>query len=147
MAVMSRRSGRECCAILVVLAAALTAMQANAQRAAPAPGEVGTLALSDVLAIAKPYPNLVNEIRLAALAAGQDRKAITCTAERFSVAWTGLNGRRSAPYVCPVGARTVTIRATPQFFDRNGHKIALTDPRLLTSAVRLIETRLVWQWK
>ncbi len=132
------------------LIAALTA-PASAQRLAPPATQPatqgGSLPLSEVLALAKAYPNLITEIRLRLLAAGKKKDDVTCTAQRLSSDWPALGGRRTAPYVCPIGKRLLTITATPSFVDRNGYRLAADDPALATKAARLTENRLKWTWK
>jgi hypothetical protein len=122
------------------------AIPAFAQKVAPIEGG-GSLPLGDVLRVAKPYPNLINEVRLALLKAGLKRDHVTCSGQRLSTAWTHLGGQRVAPYECRIGDRSLVVRAVANYFDRNGHKLAGDDPGVAAKATRLAEARLTWQWK
>ena len=128
---------------------------AHAQKVAPAPAPTpastalqgGSLPLADVLVAAKGYPNLVTQIRLRLLSAGVAKDKVTCTAQRFPNTWAALGGARVAPYVCPIGKRTVTITAEPTYYDKAGYKLKPTDPALPTKATKVVEGRMKWSWK
>ena len=108
---------------------------------------IAVVPLADVLALAKPYPNLLFEIRAELVRAGLKRDAVTCTAPRFASDWTQLRGGRHAPYACRVGPRTLTIGARRTVFDGNGHKLAADDPSTRRKAARLVESGLTWRWR
>jgi hypothetical protein len=128
-------------------AALLAAMAGSALAQRAAPGGGGSLPLTDVLEVAKPYPNLLTQTRVWLLAAGLKKEQVSCSGDRYSNAWIGLGGRRVAPYVCPIGKRTLTVTATPVYYDRNGYRLNASDPQLQAKAMRVAETRLKWTWK
>jgi hypothetical protein len=130
----------------VVLTLAL-AMPALAQTTTPSPGQGGSLPLSDVLIIAKPYPNLQTQVRLRLLATGLTKDKVTCAAQRFPNSWPQLGGARVAPYTCLIGKRTLTIAAERTYYDKAGYKLKADDPSLVEKAARVTETRLKWSWK
>ncbi len=103
--------------------------------------------LAEVLEVAKPYPNLTTQVRLRLIASNTTKEKVTCTAQRFANSWTGLGGARLAPYVCPIGKRTLTITAEPTYYDKAGYKLKPNDPALSTKAVKVAESRLKWSWK
>lgn len=111
------------------------------------PGQGGSLPLTDVLDVAKPYPNLVTQVRLRLIASNLSKDKVTCTGQRFSNVWKGLGGARLAPYVCPIGKRTLTITAEPTYYDKAGYKLKPTDPALPAKAAKVVESRLKWSWK
>ena len=116
-----------------------------AQRAVPGTG--GSLPLTDVMAFAAKYPNLVQQIRLQLLAAGLDKGKVVCSAERFSNQWPQLGGARIGPYVCAIGKRTLRITTAATYYDRNGHRLKSDDPMLAAKAARVIESGFKWTWK
>lgn len=115
--------------------------------AQPAPGQGGSVPLVEVLDLAKPYPNLTTQVRLRLIASNTTKEKVTCTAQRFANTWTGLGGARLAPYVCPIGKRTLTITAEPTYYDKAGYKLKATDPTLSAKAAKVVESRLKWSWK
>lgn len=133
-------------ALLLVAAVWFATHPAQAQKAPPLEAG-GSLPLTDLLTVAKPYPNLVNEVRLALLAAGLTKEKVACTGRRFPNAWVNLGGRRVAPYDCRIGRRRLLVSSVAVYFDRNGHKLVATDPDLTQKAARLTEARLTWAWK
>ena len=128
-----------------LIIATLSVGAASAQPQAPTQG--GSLPLSDVLVVAKGYPNLVTQVRLRLVATGQKADKVVCTAQRLDNRWAGLSGARIAPYICPVGKRTLTVTATPTYYDKAGYKLKTSDPALAAKAVRVVESRLQWSWK
>ena len=122
----------------------LCALTAAAQTGAP---QAGSLPLADVLAVAKPYPNLTQEVRLELVRAGARKEAIVCSGRRFDADWPGLAGARSAPYDCRIGRRMLTVSARQTFYDANGHRLGSDDPLLRKRAVRVTETGLQWRWR
>ncbi len=124
----------------------LTAPLAHAQKSVVPQTQLETVALIDVLALAKPYPNLRQEIRLARIAAGGPSSAGTCTARRLGADWRLLAGRVVGPYRCRIGTRTLDIGTVITFFDAANHKIAADAPQSTTKAKTLTESRLVWRW-
>jgi hypothetical protein len=140
---LMRQSVRMLALVMGLFAGAIPAF---AQKVAPIEGG-GSLPLGDVLRVAKPYPNLINEVRLALLNAGLRREQVTCAGRRLSRAWPHLGGQRVAPYECRIGERLLVVRSVANYFDRNGHKLAADDPGIAEKATRLAEARLTWQWK
>ena len=105
------------------------------------------LPLTDVLAIAKPYPNLVNQIRLELVRAGATMDKIVCTGRLLPADWPALGGKRIAPYDCAIGRRTLHVTAQAQYYDRNGHRLEPGAPGLSAKAAKVVETRLTWRWR
>jgi hypothetical protein len=115
--------------------------------AQPVPGQGGSIPLDEVLAVAKPYPNLTTQVRLRLIASNTSKDKVTCSAQRFANTWTGLGGARLAPYVCPIGKRTLTITAEPTYYDKAGYKLKSNDIALAVKAAKVVESRLKWSWK
>lgn len=132
--------------MILALSAAIS-MPAAAQKTAPSTGQGGSIPLADVLAVAKPYPNLTTQVKLRLLASGLKADQVTCTAQRFPSTWTALGAARTAPYVCPFGRRTLTISAEPTYYDKAGYRLKANDPALADKAVKVVENRLKWAWK
>ena len=132
--------------IAVAVVIAVSGAPALAQKTPPIEGG-GSLPLNDVLRVAKPYPNLINEVRLALLDAGVVREQVICSGQRLSKAWAHLGGQRIAPYECRIGQRLLVVRAVASYFDRNGHKLGPAESDVPQKAVRLAEARLTWAWK
>ncbi len=130
-------------AVLLVLFLPSTS-PAIAQRADPGTG--GSLPLTDVISLASKYPNLVQQIRLQLLAAGLDKRKVTCTAERYSNQWVKLGGARVGPYECAIGKRTLRITTAATYYDRNGHRLKGDDVALPAKAARLVESGFKWTW-
>ena len=120
---------------------------AAAQNAAPTAEQGGSIPLTEVLAVAKPYPNLVTQVKLRLLASGLKSEQVTCGAKRFPNAWVALGAARAAPYVCPFGKRTLTITAEPTYYDKAGYRLKASDPALPGKATKVVENRLKWSWK
>lgn len=107
----------------------------------------GSLPLTEVMALAKPYPNLVTQIRLQLVRANLKADKVVCTANRFGNEWTALGGARSGPYACEIGKRTVVIETQPTFSDKSGSKLKPTEPDLPKKAAKMTERGFKWQWK
>lgn len=127
----------------------LAAMSVAAVAKDPVPGLSGggSLPLDDVLAIAKPYPNLVLQVRLELVRANLKREQVVCTGSRFGNSWVELGGARLAPYQCKIGNRTLMISASQSYFDKNSRKLKPTDRDLMRKAATVRETGLTWRWK
>lgn len=130
-------------AIAAIIGAVATPVAAQPS----SPGQGGSIPLADVLAVARPYPNLTTQVRLRLIGSNTTKEKVTCTAQRFSNTWPALGGARLAPYVCPIGKRTLTITAEPTYYDKAGYKLKVTDPALASKAVKVVESRLKWSWK
>jgi hypothetical protein len=130
----------------IALSPALT-QRAWAQRAAPLSEQGGSLPLAEVLDLAKPYPNLVTQVRLRLVASNLKKEQVTCSGQRLANTWPQLAGRRLAPYSCTIGRRTVTITADQLFYDKAGYKLKAGDPDLAVKATKVVESRLKWSWK
>ena len=102
--------------------------------------------LADVLALAKGYPNLVQQVRLELVRAGVKREAVTCQARRLPSTFGKLGGTSVAPYRCGIGKRTLEITARQTFYDANGHKLA-DGAAIAARAVRVAQTNLAWGWR
>jgi hypothetical protein len=131
-------------AATALLMLAFSALPGHAQRPAPA---ASTVPLTDLLTLAKPYPNLISVIRLQLLASGKKKEAIACKSSGIPGTWPSLGGRPVAPYVCPIGKRTLTVTAEPTYYDANSYKLKSSDPALATKATRFSESKLKWTWK
>ena len=103
--------------------------------------------LADVLDIAKPYPNLVLQIRLQLVRANLKREQVTCLSERVPDGYSALAGRRMAPYHCPIGRRTLVVTAAQTYYDAGGRKLSPRDPDLARKAAKVTEAGLKWTWK
>jgi hypothetical protein len=132
------------------LAAALAfpvVQQAEAQRAASPVMQSGGMPLEAVLAVAKPYPNLLLQVRLQLVRANLKRDAVTCGAGRHDARWTQLSGARLAPYECKIGRQTLVITAAQTYYDRNGKRLTLSDTTTPAKASKVTESSLKWSWK
>lgn len=126
---------------------AFIATSAHAKIAAPGLSGGGSLPLVEVLDLAKPYPNLVMQVRLQLVRANLKREQVVCSGARFGNQWSNLGGARLAPYACAIGKRTVVIDGNQSYFDRNGRKVKADDPDLPRKAAKVKETGLKWRWK
>ncbi len=137
------------CRCLILTAAGVIALASTVAAKEPAPGTagLGNVALAEVLDVAKPYPNLVLQVRLQLVRANLKREQVKCSGGRFSPQWTNLGGAHLAPYQCPIGKRTLVISAAQTFFDRNGRKVRSDDPQLASKAATVKENGLTWKWK
>ncbi len=133
-------------ALIGLVTALASATVAHAQKAFVPQSQSASAPLADVLAVAKPYPNLRQEVRLARIASGGRDAAAACTARRLGPEWSLLAGQTIGPYRCRIGDRTLDITTTVTFFDASKHKIAADAPEIMNKAKSLIETRLVWRW-
>ncbi len=115
----------------------------------PAPGLSGggSVPLADVLEVAKPYPNLVLQVRLQLVRANVKREQVVCSGARYSPTWANLGGARLAPYECKIGRRTLVVDAAQNYFDRNGRKVKIDDPDVMRKAAKVTEKGLTWRWK
>ena len=128
------------------LAVLTTANVAYAQKTVVPQAQSSTVPLADVLTIAKPYPNLRQEIRLARIASTAPAAAAPCTARRLGPEWSLLAGRTIGPYRCRIGERVLDVTTAVTFFDASKHKIANDAPQVTAKAKTLVESRLVWRW-
>ena len=131
---------------IAILAFGVTA-SAQAQLTVPLVTQGGSMPLEAVLAVAKPYPNLLLQVRLELVRANLKRDAVTCSAGRYDNRWTLLSGTRLAPYECKIGRRTLVISAAQTYYDRNGKRLVTTDTATPGRAVKVKESRLKWSWK
>ena len=132
---------------IFALLVAIGTSAAVAQNAVPQSEQGGSIPLAEVLAVAKPYPNLVTQVKLRLLASGLKTEQVSCGAKRFPTAWGGLGAARAAPDVCSFGKRTLTITAEPTYYDKAGYRLKASDPALPDKAVKIVESRLKWSWK
>ena len=125
------------------------AAPASAQRATSVPPvtQGGSMPLEAVLAVAKPYPNLLLQVRLQLVRANLKRDAVTCGAGRYDARWVQLSGARLAPYECKIGARTLLISAAQTYYDRNGKRLSAADVTTPAKAAKVKESGLKWSWK
>ena len=126
--------------------AALLGLGMHGAFAQPAP-QGGSLPLAEVLVLAKPYPNLMQEVRLELLRAGVRKEAVVCSGRRLSAEWPALTGARTAPYECRIGRRKLVVTARQTFYDANGHRLSSEDPQVRRRAVKVAETGLQWRWR
>jgi hypothetical protein len=120
---------------------------ANAQRPTPPVTQGGSMPLEAVMAVAKPYPNLLLQVRLQLVRANLKRDAVTCGAGRHDARWTQLSGARLAPYECKIGNQTLLISAAQTYYDRNGKRLPPADVTTPTKAAKVKESGLKWSWK
>ncbi|MEQ1614387.1 MAG: hypothetical protein ABL904_16695, partial [Hyphomicrobiaceae bacterium] len=132
---------------LAISCFAIIVTSADAKVAAPGLSGGGSVPLAEVLDLAKPYPNLVMQVRLQLVRANLKREQVVCNGSRFGSQWSTLGGARLAPYACVIGKRTVVIDGNQSYFDRNGRKVKADDPDLPRKAAKVKETGLKWQWK
>jgi hypothetical protein len=125
----------------------LTSMPLAAKVAVPALSGGGSLPLAEVIDLAKPYPNLVLQVRLQLVRANLKREQVMCSGTRFGSQWTNLGGTRLAPYECAIGKRTLVVTANQTYLDRNGRKVKPEDPDIVRKAAKVRETGLTWKWK
>ena len=107
----------------------------------------GSVPLTAVLGLAKPYPNLLLEIRLQLVAADVKREQVTCTGEQLGPEWVALAGGTRGPYSCRIGKRQLIVQTVPTYADKAGHRVKPGDPALPARAAKLVEKRLTWQWR
>jgi len=132
---------------ITIMSGALAAWSAFASVTGAYAQQGGSLPLTEVLEIAKAYPNLTTQIRLTLVGANLKAAQVVCTGARFPNTWAELGGARHAPYECDIASRKLTITATPTYYDKNGHKLSASDKTLPTKAAKLKETQLKWKWK
>jgi hypothetical protein len=106
----------------------------------------GSLPLTEVLLAAKPYPNLVVQIRLQLVRANLKPENVMCAADRFGTEWTALRGARVGPYTCTIGKRRLSIETVRRYRDKRGAKLAETDPQLPAKAAKVTEAGFKWVW-
>lgn len=133
--------------LLAALACVLWTLPALGQRATLGLGQSGSLPLADVLVLAKPYPNLVSQIRLRLIATGQSKEKTACAAQRFPSSWPALGGARVGPYACVIGKRTLTVTTEAIYYDKAGHRLKPDDPALPLKVAKVVESRFKWSWK
>ncbi len=126
---------------------ALNVLTGTAGAKEPAPAVAGNIPLAEIIELAKPYPNLVLQVRLQLLRANLKREQVHCTGSRFGTRWATLVGRRLSPYQCPIGKRTLVITAAQTYLDRNGRKVRADDPLVAAKAAAVKESGLTWKWK
>jgi hypothetical protein len=137
--------GRLKVAVLAAVGCALSCSGAVAP--AVARPKVDEVALTRVLEIAKPYPNLVQQVRLALIRAGVKGDAVSCTSRPAPAAAPALAGRRTGPYECRIGARRVHIVTRIVFTDRSGRRLDASEPASLAKAATFDERGLKWSWR
>jgi hypothetical protein len=123
---------------------ALILADASPSAAQQAPGQVP---LQEVLALAKPYPNLQFEVKAELLRAGVKKEDVACTGHNFPPDWSRLAGVRHGPYACRIGKRTLIVAARETFYDVNGHKLAPDTSEARVRAAKVVETGLKWRWR
>jgi hypothetical protein len=133
---------RSIIACLLALAA-----PASAQRPTPPTTQGGSMPLEAVLAVAKPYPNLILQVRLQLVRANLKREAVSCGAARYDARWAQLSGTRLAPYECKFGLQTLVISASQTYYDRNGKRLLPADTSTPAKATKVKESGLKWNWK
>jgi hypothetical protein len=133
--------------IAAVVSLLALATPANAQRPAPPVTQGGSMPLEAVMAVAKPYPNLLLQVRLQLVRANLKRDAVTCGAGRYDARWTQLSGARLAPYECKIGNQTLLISAAQTYYDRNGKRLPPADVTTPAKAAKVKESGLKWSWK
>ena len=114
---------------------------------ARAQDETVPVRLTEVLTMARAYPNLVQQVRLELVAAGLKREDVTCRARRLAAQYGKLAGVGVAPYWCKIGRRTLEVTSRLTFHDANGHKLNGDDPAAAARAVRLTQSNLAWRWR
>jgi hypothetical protein len=118
---------------------------ASATLAAPATARQPTdVPLEHVLALAKPYPNLVLQIRLELVRASLKRENVSCAATPAGAGNPRLAAVRIAPYRCTIGKRQLIVETTPTFLDAGGRRLKGAD---LSRAASVREERLKWRWQ
>jgi hypothetical protein len=100
-----------------------------------------------VLAIAKPYPNLVQQVRLALIRAGLQATAVSCASRPATPAAPRLAGQRTGPYDCRIGFRRLQVVTRVVYFDKSGRRLDPADPASVQRAERIAERGLTWSWK
>ncbi len=133
--------------LLGAIALCLLTSAARAREPAAVVAGAGSIPLTGVIEMAKPYPNLVLQVRLQLVRANLKREQVTCTAARFGSQWQNLGGKSLGPYQCPIGKRTLAITSLHTFLDRNGRKVRADDPQVTAKAAVIRESGLTWNWK
>ena len=132
--------------LAVLLFASFLCTRAHAQKVT-VEADAGRVPLATVLELARPNPNLRQEVKLALITAQSDKSRVTCTSNKLGVAWGALALRAIGPYRCAIGNRVLTLKTQPVFYDAAGHKFTQSDTARASKAARLKETRLVWVWQ
>lgn len=127
-------------AVAIILASGVAVSAVKAQQG-------GSLPLTDVMQVVKPYPNLAVQIRVALAQAGIKQSAVICSGERFPNSWKHLGGARHAPYECRIGNKTLHLTAVPTYYDARGYKLDAKAKDLAEKAKRIEEKRVKWGWK
>jgi hypothetical protein len=143
---LARINCLRCLASISVAAIAAATLPAHAQKTVVPQSQSATVPLAKVLELAKPYPNLRQEIRLARIATNTKPEAAICTARRLGTEWAFLAGQTLGPYRCKLGTRAIDIATTATFFDGAKHKLPPDAPNLASKAKSVTEARLVWRW-
>lgn len=132
-----------------IVAVALTGVMSSAVTARDTtPGLAGgSVPLTEVLDVAKPYPNLVLQVRLQLVRANLKREQVTCSGRRFGNQWTKLGGARLAPYECQIGKQKLIVEAAQSYADVNGRKLKIADKDIMLKAATVKESSLKWKWK
>jgi hypothetical protein len=126
---------------LAICCAGTTASEALSPARVPA-----KIPLSEVIALAKPYPNLLLQIRLELVRANTTRDKVTCTSDKLDGAWLKLNAAHVGPYQCQIGKRKLAVSTTPVFYDARGYKLSPRAADVTANAARIQETKLKWTW-
>jgi hypothetical protein len=103
--------------------------------------------LIDVTTLAKPYPNLLLQIRLELLRANLSRDKVTCTGDQMDGTWHQMKTAVIGPYQCKIGRRTLVVTTTPVFYDAKGYRLSPTAADVALKATRVQETKLKWTWR
>jgi hypothetical protein len=127
--------------------ATFVAMPAQAQLSPPSVKQGGSMPLEAVLEVAKPYPNLLLQVRLQLVRANLKRDAVTCDAGRYDQRWLQLAGARLAPYECRIGKQSLVITAAQTYYDRNGKRLPPGEATTPAKAAKVKESGLKWSWK
>jgi hypothetical protein len=131
----------------VGLAGLVVLLSGGTAACALAPGRASMpVPLADVIALAKPYPNLVLQIRLELVRANTTRDKVVCSADRLDGTWIKIKNARVGPYRCQIGKRNLALTTTPLFYDTRGYKLSPTSADVALKAVRVQETKLKWTW-
>jgi hypothetical protein len=106
----------------------------------------GSLSLQDLVIAMTDEPQLVAEINAELKNSGLEAGKVICWAGRHGNHWKYLAGKRSAPYACTFGKRTLTVEAEVTYYDEKERALGdagKADPR---RARTFRETKIRWTW-
>lgn len=109
----------------------------------------GSVALSEVLALAQKQPSLraMNDevmVSLRRLRVPPDE--VSCSAIRMGRHWEQLGGMRVPPYECDIGQRKLRVTADVEILDNNDRPLDGRSLRVTRRAAKIRSSNFKWYW-